>query len=115
VGSINLALSVNREAPASPASFSGTGEALGLRLSSSRTGNELQLGTIPLRFVSSTASRSKRPLNPSFPQLQIGPFNLPSGRPAPLLAELFVSRAGYYGYVRGDAILKRLQQAADVL
>src|SRR5581483_2585221 len=42
-GSINLALSVNREGPASPASFGGTGEALGLRLSSSRTGNELQL------------------------------------------------------------------------
>lgn len=115
VGGINLALSVNQASPAAATSFSGTGEALGLRLSSSRTGNELQLGTVPLRFVSSVQSRSKRSQTPSFVQLQIGPFNLPSGRAAPLLAELSVSRAGYYGYIRGDATLKRLQQAADVL
>jgi len=115
VGSINLALSVNRASPTAAASFSGTGEALGLRLNSSRTGAELQLGTVPLRFVSSTPSRSKRSPSPSFPQLQIGPFNVPSGRPAPLLAELSVAHGGYYGYVRGDTTLKRLQQTAEVL
>jgi AsmA family/AsmA-like C-terminal region len=117
VGSINLAVSAIRTGSSGSPRFSGTGEILGVRLSSTRTGTELALGTVPLKFISSTSSLSKlsaHTANSDFPELQAGPVNVLWGGPTPLLAQLSITRAGYNGFIRGNASLKRLQQAAAV-
>ncbi|HKW16851.1 MAG TPA: AsmA family protein [Terriglobales bacterium] len=113
LGSFNFALSANRNGRELP-KLAGAGEALGVRLTSASSGTELQLGTVPLRLI--IPSPSKRlPDSAAAPELQAGPINVGLGRPAPVVAQVSISRVGYVGFIRGDATLKRLQPAANVL
>jgi hypothetical protein len=80
----------------------------------------LLLGRIPFALVTSTSAA--RPLTsqvvsalPSFPNLEIGLINVSLGRPTPVQAQISLSRSGYSASVHGEAGLKRLLQAAQML
>ena len=83
---------------------------------SSQAGNELILGRVPFAMVtpsSTSKSQAVAPLN--FSKLQIEPINVALGRPAPVQAHLSISRTGYTASIRGEAVLKRVLQAAQML
>ena len=115
-GSMDLAFSLRRSSSSAAAQLLGEGEATGIRLSS-QAGSELILGRVPFALVtSSSTSKSQIAVAPpNFPKLQIGPINVALGRPAPVQAHLSISRSGYTASVRGEAGLKRLLQAAQML
>ncbi len=83
----------------------------------SQAGKELILGRVPFVLLTSlpiTKSNSASALSTSA-KLQIGPINVPLGRPTPLRAQLSLSRSGYAASIRGEAGLKRLLQSAQLL
>ena len=114
---MDLAFSLRRSSSSATAQLLGEGEATGVRLSS-QAGTELILGRVPFALVTSSFRLpNRRPLSrpPNFPKLQIGPINVALGRPAPVQAHLSISRSGYTASVRGEAGIKRLLQAAQML
>lgn len=115
-GSMTLAFSLKRSSSTAAAELQGEGEAKAVRLSSG-AGTELILGHVPFALVNSpSVSKSKTVIAPlDFPKLQLGPINVALGRPAPVQAHLSISRSGYMASVRGEAGLKRLLQAAQIL
>jgi hypothetical protein len=115
-GSMDLAFSLRRSSSSAEAQLRGEGEATGVRLSS-QAGSELILGRVPFALVtpSSTSKSQIAVAPPNFPKLQIGPINVALGRPAPVQAHLSISRSGYTASVRGEAGIKRLLQAAQML
>ncbi|MGH9514527.1 MAG: AsmA family protein [Terriglobales bacterium] len=115
-GSMNLAFSLQRSSSSTAGRLLGEGEATGVRLSS-EPGTELILGRVPFALVTTPwTSKTKTAVAPvNFPKLEIGPINVALGRPAPVQAHLSISRSGYTASVRGEAGLKRLLQAAQML
>jgi hypothetical protein len=115
-GNMDLAFSLRRSSSSTGEQLLGEGEATGVRLSS-QSGTELILGQVPFALVnSSSPSKSKTPVAPlNSPKLQIGPVNVALGRPAPVQAHLSISRSGYTASIRGEAGVKRLLQAAQML
>ncbi len=115
-GNMDLAFYLKRSGSSTAAQLMGEGEATGVRLSS-QAGTELILGRVPFALVTSTSkSKSKTAATPlNFPKLQIGPINVALGRPAQIQAHLLISRSGYTASIRGEAGLKRLLQAAQML
>jgi hypothetical protein len=115
-GSMDLAFSLRHSSSSAAAQLLGEGEATGVRLSS-QAGTELILGRVPFALVtpSSTSKSQIAVAPPNFPKLQIGPINVALGRPAPVQAHLSISRSGYTASVRGEAGIKRLLQAAQML
>jgi hypothetical protein len=115
-GVVNAMLSVSRNDASDVPQLKGNGEILGLRLSSASTGGELLLGTVPFHLAT---SKAQLPLfSTAFlgsPELQIGPFGVTLGRPAPVQAHFAITRSGFNGGIRGEAGVKRLQQVARIL
>jgi len=115
-GSMDLAFSLSRSGPSAAPQLQGEGEAKGVRLSSPAEG-QLLLGRVPFALVTSASTSKSQTVSalPNFPKLQIGPMNVSLGRPAPVQAQLSLSRSGYTASIRGEAGLKRLLQAAQML
>ena len=114
-GKMELAFSLSRSDSSPTEQLMGEGEATGVRLSS-QAGTELTLGRVPFALItSSSTSKSQAVVTGNFPKLQIGPINVPLGRPAPVQAHISISRSGYAASIRGEAGLKRLLQAAQML
>jgi hypothetical protein len=114
-GNMDLAFSLTRSSSSSGAKLLGEGEATSVRLDS-KSGTEVILGRVPFALVnSSSTSKSQAVALGNFPKLQIGPINVALGRPTPIQAHLSISRSGYTGSIRGEAGLKRLLQAAQML
>jgi uncharacterized protein involved in outer membrane biogenesis len=114
-GNMDLAFSLRRASSSTAAQLLGEGEATGVRLSS-RARTELILGRVPFALVTpSSTSKSQAVALNNFPKLQIGPINVALGRPVPVQAHLVISRSGYTASIRGEAGLKRLLQAAQML
>jgi len=102
-------------------SWSGGGQAAALQLRSGNTGASLSLENVPFSFLSSGTSelmpkgdrRSKKvvaaiPAN----RVEIGPFEIPLGKPVPALVEGWLARAGYSLKITGDGQVQRLLQIA---
>jgi AsmA family/AsmA-like C-terminal region len=115
-GNMDLAFSLRRSASSTGAQLLGEGEATDVRLSS-KAGAALILSRVPFALVdSSSPYKSKTAVAAlNFPKLQIGPINVALGRPAPVQAHLSISRSGYTASIRGEAGLKRVLQAAQML
>jgi AsmA family/AsmA-like C-terminal region len=118
-GSMDFAFSLGRSGSSIEAQLEGQGEAKAVRLRS-QAGTELLLGRIPFRLVTSSSAAKASPSRvisafPNFPNLEIGPISVPLGRPTPVQAQLSLSRSGYMASIRGEAGLKRLLQAAQML
>jgi len=115
-GNMDLTFSLRRSSASAATQMLGEGQATGVRLSS-QAGTELILGRVPFALVTSPLiAKSKTAIaRVNFPKLQIGPINIPLGRPTPIQAHLSISRSGYTASIRGEAGLKRLLQAAQIL
>jgi uncharacterized protein involved in outer membrane biogenesis len=114
-GNMDLAFSLRRGSSSTAAQLLGEGEATSVRLSS-QAGTELILGRVPFGLVTpSSTSKSQAVAVDNFPELQIGPINIALGRPAPIQAHLSISRSGYTASVRGEAGLKRVLRASQML
>lgn len=118
-GIINMTLLLSRANLSRPPQLAGEGEVQDVRLSSVSKGTGLALGKIPLRVMGSTSTNRGGSGAGSTPvashELQIGPINVPLGRPAPVQAQFSLSRAGTKGFIRGEAGLKTLLAAASVV
>jgi hypothetical protein len=100
--------------------LSGSGRTSGFQISSTSTRTELVLGSVPFSIgleragkkgdARTAQSRAKQAVNSN--PFEVGPFNLPLGRPAPATLHGKFSRTGYSVTVQGDAQLKRLLQVA---
>jgi len=118
-GSIDLAFSLNRSGLSIVPQLQGQGEARQVRLRS-QGGTEVVLGRVPFALATSAlpAHASKSPIISAllnFPKLEIGPIDVPLGRSTPVQAQISLSRSGYTASIRGEAGLKRLLQAAQML
>lgn len=115
-GTMNFAFSVRRSSSSTPWQLLGEGEATGVSLSS-QAGTGLILGRVPFALVTSAwTSKSKMAVAPlNSPKLAVGPINVALGRPAPVQAHLSISRSGYTASIRGEAGLKHLLQAAQLM
>lgn len=115
-GSMDLTFSFRRSGSSRLPEFLGEGEATGVHLSS-HAGSELILGRVAFALVTApSTSKLHNAVAPSnFSKLQIGPINVALGRPAPVQAHLSISQSGYTASIRGEAGLKRLLQAAQIL
>ena len=91
--------------------WNGGGEALGLKLSSRTNDTEVSLSRIPFAITSSTRSDAVPAVN----RLDVGPFDLALGRPAPIAVHGWISRAGYEFSIQGDTQVKKLLQFARTL
>ena len=119
-GVINADFAVTSDSNSQGPQLSGRGEVLGLRLVSDTSGTELALGAVPLQVL--TPATRKRALHTASlmgvldsAQLQIGPAVAILGRPTPLQGEVLVSRSGYQAVIHGEAGVKRLLLAAQML
>ena len=118
-GIMDFAFSLGQSNSSVPPQMQGDGEAKDVRLRS-QAGTELLLGRVPFALVTSTSAvRVLAPqvvsVFPNSPKLEIGPINVPLGRPTPVQAQISLSRSGYTASVHGEAGLKRLLQAAQML
>jgi AsmA-like C-terminal region/AsmA family len=112
-----------------PPEVHGSGQFQELHLGSISSNADVPLGIVPFSVVyrafgtrgvesvsgrysavSNTRISSKEP-----PQLEIGPFNVPLGRIAPIQVHALLSRSGYQASVHGDAAVKRLFESARVV
>jgi hypothetical protein len=109
-----------RRAPSvrlSSAIWEGRGKTSGFELGSKLNKTELVVGEVPFTVSpapgpkSATAMRTIVAFAPEA-HLEVGPFNLPLGRTAPVTVRGWVSRSGYNFTIQGDAQLQRLLQAA---
>lgn len=102
--------------------WSGGGQLLGLSVESQTAKTQLAVDSIPFTLSSSTSSvvsprRTRSPRKavlPALPEnhLDIGPFELPLGKPNPVLVQGWIARSGYDLRIGGDAQLQRLLQLA---
>ena len=103
--------------------WTGGGQARDFAIGSALAKTELTLGKIPFSVSSGTeveprASRQKtgpRPAMTQFatvPHVEIGPFNLALGRPAPAVVRMWLSRTDYGLQIAGDAQVRKLLQVA---
>jgi uncharacterized protein involved in outer membrane biogenesis len=114
VGRLNGNVKLRRRGNA-PA-WEGGGETSGFELRSKLNKTELVLGKVPF-VVSSAIERKSRVTSreigaPPETHLEVGPFNLALGRPAPLTVRGWASRSGYSFEAQGDAQVQRLLQVA---
>jgi AsmA family/AsmA-like C-terminal region len=112
--------------------WQGGGQFEELRLISTSTGADIQLGTVPFSLVDAhyadgtvrgSQSREKKLLKNSLskadspwkPEIELGPLSVAMGRNNPLQVHAVISRSGYEAVVRGDAGIRRLLQSASIL
>ena len=91
--------------------WSGDGEALALKVSSRLNETDLSLNRIPFEV----ASNAKRNAVAAASRLDIGPFDLALGKPAPALVRGWISTMGYEFSIQGDTQIKKLLQVARTL
>ena len=115
----NLKLRRDGSARASAVVWEGRGETSGFELRSKLNKTELVLGKVPF-VVSSAIDRKSRLTSreagaPQETRLEVGPFNLALGKPAPVTVRGWASRSGYSFEVQGDAQVQRLLQVARMV
>lgn len=121
-GKIDAIVSLSREDE--EFSWSGGGQALGLRLNSQSANAALAVDSIPFTFSSASAVavssnpvnrlRKAVPLSSPVNRVDIGPVELSLGRPAPVLLQGWLARSGYELHISGDAQIQSLLQLARV-
>ncbi len=113
-GRLNGNVKVRRDSNAS--AWEGDGETSGFELRSKVNKTELVLGKVPFGVSSAIERKSRLTARengtPPETHLEVGPFNLALGRPAPLTVRFWASRSGYSFDVQGDAQVQRLLQVA---
>jgi AsmA family len=111
------------------ATWSGTGAATNVRLSSNSGMDEIAIGTIPFTLIAGdscgtlrarTRTQAKTPdsqddCEPSGTRVRIGPVPLEINASAPIDAGGWISASGYQFFLRGDAELKNLFRLEDAL
>lgn len=121
-GTLAARFRVHRDPSAGPR-WEGSGELKSLLLASASNGAQLELGTIPFMAAPANLRPARRnpaagktePASAPSNRLEVGPFALPLGRPAPASARGWVARDGYNFTVSGDAQVRRLLQVARLL
>ena len=88
--------------------WSGSGEALGFKIGSPLNDVTLSLNRIPFSVSSNFESEASGAEN----RIDVGPFNLPLGKPTPTVVRGWLSTAGYDLSIQGDAQLKKVLQLA---
>jgi uncharacterized protein involved in outer membrane biogenesis len=115
VGKLNGAVSVIRHTPGVPPNWTGGGEVTAFRLASKTTNTELAVSRIPFA-ISPRTGEAKAKTRPATGQaetrVELGPFDLELGRPAPATARGWIARSGYSVNIIGDAQVQRLLQVA---
>ena len=112
-GNVKVRRAVN--APAGNVVWEGSGETSDFQLGSKLTKTELVLGRVPFKVSPVSGPKSRAALAPVPPpetRLEMGPLDLPLGRPAPATVRGWASRSGYGFTVQGDAQVQRLLQLA---
>jgi hypothetical protein len=112
-GKMKVRRAVN--APDGNVVWEGSGETSDFQLGSKFTKTELTLGRVPFAVSSGRGSKSRAALAlapPSEARLEMGPLDVPLGRPAPATVRGWASRSGYSFTVQGDAQVQRLLQLA---
>ena len=105
-----------RSSSGNEAELSGSGHTTGFQLTSVSNKAEITLGNVPFSIGSehATKNRNVRLAQPTMKPpgngnpLEVGPFNLALGRPAPAVVQGQFSRSGYAITIQGDAQIKRL-------
>ncbi len=106
--------------------WSGGGQTRGFAIASALAKTELTLDMVPFSVVPGIGwgaeiggpppgFRPSMARFAAFPHVEIGPFNLPLGRPTPALVRASLSRSDYEFEVVGDAQIRRLLQVARAL
>ena len=104
--------------------WSGGGQTAAVQLQSASADTSLALDSIPFSFVSSTStdavskeSRSSKqstvftaPAN----RVEIGPLEIPLGKPTPALVQGWIARSGYDLRIVGDSQVQRVLQLAQL-
>lgn len=121
-GTLSATLRINRGSADSITSWQGGGKASNVRIKSTSTRTQLALDEIPFTASQAEASNPTTPLprrmarQDSLPspeaRIEIGPFNLPLGRPAPAVMQGWISRSGYSFALQGDSEVPRILQLA---
>ncbi|MBZ5718840.1 MAG: AsmA family protein [Acidobacteriia bacterium] len=120
-GKLNGSLGVRRKATGTIATWTGRGEARGVRLASKTTNTDLAVDTIPFAISPQLEPGPKRENRhgshrsapaPAETQVEVGPFDLELGRPAPATVRGWVARSGYSLSLVGDAQVQRVLQVA---
>jgi len=89
----------------------GSGEAVGIRLGAGAGKADLTLAAA--RF--SVARDGSRDGESARPYVEVNPFSLNLGRPAPVVVRGRIERSGYWLQVKGEAQLRRLLQTAQTV
>jgi hypothetical protein len=119
-GTLEAALKFQRAGtPQAKTVCKGGGETHGFRLETGVAKAELILDKVPFSLSSGAGweAPTGRDRNQPAPQpgIDIGPFSLALGRPAPTVVRAWLSRSGYSMQVRGEAHLQRLLQLARMV
>jgi AsmA family len=126
-GQLDSSMKFHRDSKSGTSVFrwDGSGQTANFRLISGSTNTDLVLNSVPFTFSSTAdakrndnlrrtiAQKSDQPLSP--PHIDIGPFFLALGTPAPLTVRGRIGRDGYGFYLQGEAQVQRLLQAARTL
>jgi hypothetical protein len=105
---------------ASEAAWEGSGETSGFELGSKLNKTNLVLGKVPFSVSPAKDPKSRvifrnHLASPSEARLDVGPFNVALGRPAPANVRGWASRLGYSFVIQGDAQVQRLLQLARMV
>jgi hypothetical protein len=100
-GMVNATLRMQRPTNGSGPVWSGAGEALAFKLSSKINDTTLGMSRIPFTVSSDEENR-----------IDVGPLNLPVGRPGATTAHGWLSAKGYGLAIQGDAQVNKLLQLA---
>ncbi len=101
--------------------WSGGGQTAAIQLQSTSAGASLALDDIPFSFVSSTAtnaaSKERKPRQAvAFPapanRIEVGPLEIPLGKPTPALVQGWIARSGYDLKIAGDGQVQRVLELA---
>ena len=112
-GEVRGILAMEKKDPAEAPKFTGTGEIVGLHLTSPGSKGELEAASIPLRLTTGEAKDG----GPAGPRLQFGPVSLAStsGRSASPVAKGWVAISGYGVALTGEGEVGRTLRMASLV
>jgi hypothetical protein len=112
----NVKLQRDFKSRASGMAWKGSGETSGFELRSKLNKTELVLGKVPFVVSSATEGKFRTTVHeigtPTENHLDVGPFSLGLGTPAPVIVGGWASRSGYSFEIQGEAQVPRLLQLA---
>ncbi len=112
-GKVDAAFTFSQEGRSEPGPvWKGGGEGLDLHMQSKQTKTDLIFDRLHFAVA---RQRGEGDGHPSETIVDVGPFNLSLGRPAPVAVKGRLSRSGYTFAIQGDAQLRRLLQAAQTI